>query len=153
MDFPKIRDPASRAYLWPALLALAVTCASGTPKLAAPDIGLSLSADKVAHFLVFGLLATALARTPGCRRKGGAVFAAAAVTLFGGLDELRQSLTPGRAVELADALADAAGAILATAVYVHWSGYRRLLEWHPFRRPAPTDPGREAGSTGSGSPG
>ena len=149
MDLPRLRQPESRAYLWPALLALAIVCASGTRRLATPDVGLSFSPDKLAHFLVFGLLATALARTPACRRKGGAVLAAAATALFGGFDELRQSLTPGRMVELADWLADTAGAILAVAVYTRWAGYRRLLEWRPARRSTPHAkcPGAETNGT------
>jgi VanZ family protein len=114
------------------LLVLLVFSASGRPSLAAPDPGFSY--DKAAHFLVFGLIATSVARIGFIRRLGwrGAVVAAVAVSLYGALDEFRQSLTPGRSVEFADWTADTAGAFLAAFLYQGWARYRGLLEWRPF---------------------
>ncbi|MGB0344361.1 MAG: hypothetical protein ACPGGJ_03110, partial [Coraliomargarita sp.] len=48
----------------PLLLAAAIIAASSASRLATPDLGLNFSPDKIAHFLVFGLLATLLLRNP-----------------------------------------------------------------------------------------
>lgn len=124
-----------RAWIWPILLGLTLFSLSGTAKIATPDIELRFSKDKIAHLLVFGLLATSILRVPRLKSLGwrGAMIAAAFTIFFGGFDELRQSLTPGRSVELADWIADSTGAILATALYQFLGPYRRMLEWS-FRR-------------------
>lgn len=121
----------SRAYLWPLLLAISIFLASGAPRLASPELAFQFPKDKMAHFFVFGLLATAILRTPSLRDLSVrslliAVFIASA---YGAFDEIRQSLTPGRSVELADWLADTLGAAVAVCVYARWPAYRRLLEW------------------------
>ncbi len=86
--------------------------------------------DKVAHFGVFGLLATLVVRTHGVWRRPGwrALLAIGAVSLFGITDEWHQSFTPGRAVEFADWIADTAGAAFAVALYLRWPWYRKFLE-------------------------
>ena len=66
--------------------------------------------DKVLHALVFGLLAVLLHVLAGTRTTF-AVFAA--VVGIGVLDELHQAFIPGREADLADLLADAAGAAVA----------------------------------------
>jgi len=129
----------AKPYLWPLALAFGIFLASGTQRLAAPDLALPLSKDKFAHFLVFGLLATAILRTP---RFGGLrlrdLFAAALIaSAYGAFDELRQSLTPGRSVEPADWFADTLGALGAVFVYARWHAYRRLLEWRRKKRTKP----------------
>ncbi|MEY4487888.1 MAG: hypothetical protein RIQ79_396 [Verrucomicrobiota bacterium] len=93
--------------------------------------------DKIAHFSVFGLLASLVVRAPGFHRRW-ALAAVALVSLFGITDEFHQSFTPGRSVEFGDWLADTLGAALAVALYVNWSAYRRLLECRlPFgQRPS-----------------
>jgi len=124
-----------RDYWWPLLIVAALQAASSQPRLAAP--GTSLSLDKLAHFLVFGLLATAIFRIPAVRSLGawrGGAAAVGAAALYGCLDEFRQTFTPGRSVEFADWLADVCGATMAVALY-NWIGsYRRALEWTPWRR-------------------
>jgi VanZ family protein len=138
------RDSAGRrAYLWPPLLAGTIVLVSGTQRLATPDIELVFSKDKLAHFLVFGLLATAILRTPPLRdlRLSSLLIAAGLTAAFGAFDELRQSFTPGRQVELADWLADAAGAIVAVCAYRWLHPYRRCLEWPMPQRHAPSPPG------------
>lgn len=125
-----------RAYYWPVLLALAIFAASGAQKLASPDLGFQFSKDKLAHFLVFGLLATSILRTPklrACQLKH-LILAAAFASGYGALDEFRQSLTPGRSVELADWFADTSGAIVAVIVYKQWALYRSILELAPIKR-------------------
>lgn len=125
-----------RAWLWPILLIATIFTLSGTARIATPDVGLEFSKDKVAHFLVFGLLATAILRIPKLRKLGwrGAAIAALLTIAFGGFDELRQSLTPERSVELADWIADVLGAILAAVLYQIDSPYRRILEWRIGRK-------------------
>lgn len=147
-----------RAYYWPTLLALAIFAASGSHKLAVPDLGFQIYKDKLAHFLVFGLLATSILRTPklaACQLKH-LIIAAAMASGYGALDEFRQSLTQGRMVELADWFANTAGAIVAVLVYKHWALYRTLLEVSPirfkFKRGArvqcPASPRRDTPSVG-----
>jgi VanZ family protein len=132
---PPISSNFNRAYLWPILLACAIFTASGSSQLATPDLGLQFSKDKIGHFLVFGLLATAILRTPLLKagRWPQMLLAALIASGFGAFDEFRQSFTPGRSVEFADWLADSLGAILAVLVYARWSGYRKFLEWRRKR--------------------
>lgn len=118
-----------RGWLWPALLATAITAASGQSQVTAPGF---LNADKLAHFLVFGLLATLVVRNGFAPRH--AWVAVVAVSVFGAADEWHQSFTPGRAVEVADWVADTLGAAAAVALYVAWPAWRSLLEHGP-RRP------------------
>jgi len=99
-----------------------VVIASSRSQVAAPSVSYF---DKIAHFSVFGLLGTLIARSPGVRRFRYAILI---VSLFGISDEFRQSFTPGRSVEFADWMADTLGAALAVSLYAFWPGYRRLLE-------------------------
>lgn len=125
-----------RHNLWPFAIALAIFLASGAKNLAAPDLGFDFSYDKLAHFLVFGLLATAVLRIPSFFKNGwkGALLAACLISIYGALDEFRQSFTVSRYVELDDWIADTLGAMLASALYLKWHWYRRLLETHCFGR-------------------
>lgn len=120
-----------RAYLWPVLLACTLFAASGSSQMALPDPGLRLPTDKVGHFFIFGLLATSLLRTPPFRdgRWRQLLATVLIISIFGALDEFRQSFTPGRSVEFADWIADTLGAILAVICYAKWQRYRRFLEW------------------------
>lgn len=124
------------APFWPLLLAGTIILLSGTAALATPGVGGDLPKDKLAHFLIFGLLATSLLRIPRVFKMGraGVFLTIAAVSAFGGLDEFRQSFTPGRFVEVGDWLADTLGAIVAALLYFNWGLYRRLLEWPLAKR-------------------
>ncbi|MFB3854264.1 MAG: VanZ family protein [Vicinamibacterales bacterium] len=79
--------------------------------------------DKAIHFgeylILAVLLVRALARSRWLRPSVQAAAAAAFLaTLYGLTDEVHQAFVPGRAVELADFLSDAAGALAgAVAVY------------------------------------
>lgn len=121
---PRSAKSAASPFRWayPLVLATAIIVASGRGQVAAPDI---VNIDKLAHFGVFGLLATLVLRAPGLSR---AWIAVVMVSLFGAVDEFRQSFTPGRFVEVADWLADSLGALIAVAAYRFWPWYRRLLE-------------------------
>ncbi|MGZ0656515.1 VanZ family protein [Coraliomargarita sp. W4R72] len=127
---PRILSKIPLVYLWPVLLALAIYAASGTQGLASPDLGFEFRKDKLAHFLVFGLVATALLRTPRLKNLSlrSLSIAVLITSAYGACDEFHQSFTPGRSVEFADWVADTLGAIVAVTVYARWHGYRRWLE-------------------------
>lgn len=119
MSFP----PFPSRPAWAAALALTVIAASHRSAVAAPSV---ISFDKVAHFCVYGLLATLVQRAlPGRRAPLVAVLV---VSLFGVTDEVHQAFVPGRSSEVADWVADTLGAILATSLYAGWGWYRTLLE-------------------------
>lgn len=107
---------------------------SGTGDLATPSVPFRY--DKIAHFFVFGLIATALFRA--LRPTGWlksfparAVLTVAVVSALGGLDELRQLHTEGRFAEWGDWIADTLGAIVAVAAYRWLPLYRQILETRP----------------------
>jgi len=129
-------------WLWPATLAAAIALASGRSEVAGPDI---VNIDKLAHFLVFGLLATLIARIDGVRAWPGLGLGWAVVlaSTYGLLDEYHQSFTPGRFVEVADWVADTLGAAVAVALYARWPWYRRLLETRLGRRKRRIETGSE----------
>ncbi len=129
-----------RHHVWPFALALAIFLASGTSNLAAPNVGFSY--DKLAHFLVFGLVATSVIRIPIFieRNWNGALKVIALISLYGLLDEFRQSFTAGRSVEVNDWIADTLGALLASVLYLKLHWYRRLLEWRCFGKKSNTSP-------------
>lgn len=127
-ETPAIPRPAGH-WLWAVAVAATVFFASGQSHVAGPPV---VNFDKVAHGLVFGLIATLVGRS-FCRRRW--VWVAIVITSAYGLaDEWRQSMTPGRSVELADWIADTCGAALAVTLYQCWPWYRRLLETRLFRR-------------------
>jgi VanZ family protein len=119
---------------------------SGSQQLATPDLGFLFLEDKIAHFLIFGLVATSILRTPKFKDLSlrSLLITALITSAYGAFDEVRQSLTPGRSVEFADWLADTFGAFAAVTLYAKWNWYRRLLEWHCLikRRGAP-EPGSD----------
>ena len=85
-----------------------------------PDLGPWFwEKDKLEHavyFFVTGLLAVRAARFgEGWSRGKTAVFLILLGFLWGCSDEIHQSFTPGRDVEIGDVLADAAGVALAVA--------------------------------------
>ena len=128
-----------RHTAWPFALAFAIFMASGTKDLAAPDLGFDFSYDKLAHLLVFGLLATAVLRIPRIFNKGwlGICITIALTSLYDALTEYCQSFSAVRYVELDDWVADALGTTLACILYFKWHWYRRKLEWHCFGRRIP----------------
>jgi VanZ family protein len=138
---PALLPPAPRRplwrLLWPVLLATTVFFASGQSKLATPVHFLHM--DKLVHALTFGLMATLVVRVffvprHPVRSAWGAI---AAVSLYGLFDELRQSFTPGREVDVADWVADTGGAMLAVCLYTLLPPWRRMLEYVPCGAPRP----------------
>ena len=118
---------AARDWIWPILLAGTIFMASGRSQVAAPPVP---NIDKIAHFFVYGLLGTLIARvTSVAAWRGLSVYWAVAIaSLFGMSDEFHQSFTPGRSVEFADWAMDTCGAALAVFIYAGWSAYRRFME-------------------------
>jgi len=135
--------------LWPLVMVLAIHAASSESNLASPKLGFSY--DKIAHLLVFGLLATTILRIPDVFKLGwrGVYSVILVVAVCGLLDECRQLFTPGRSVELNDWLADSCGAILASILYFKWHWYRHLLEYPCFVRKRSTAPTQTPGSSPS----
>jgi len=117
--------------IWPPLIIVSVFFASGRSHIAAPDFGFSL--DKLAHFAVFGALATSIIRLDYFQKLAwrGPLVVWAMVSMYGALDEYRQSFTPGRYMEFDDWIADALGAGVAVLLYQAWPAYRCLLESKP----------------------
>jgi VanZ family protein len=109
--------------LWALAIAGLIIAASSRSTIAGPEI---VNIDKVAHFGVYGLLATLVCRVG--RGWRAAVWALVAASLFGLTDEWHQSWVPGRTSSVADWIADTFGAALAVGLYVGWEWYRRLLE-------------------------
>lgn len=133
-------SPSKWRTFYPGALMLSIYFASGQTTLASPKFDWLLTSDKVAHFCIFGLLATLVLRSPRMLKSGGyaSLITILLISCLGGLDEWRQSFTPGRQVEWADWIADSMGAILACTLYQYWPFYRRLLEWQPsFKRAHP----------------
>ena len=116
-----------RAWIWPLTLAAMIFFASGHSRVAGPEI---LGFDKLAHFSIYGLLGTLLARVPSVARvkKLGVFTGAVLASLYGVFDEVHQSFVPGRSVEVMDWVVDTAGACLAVWLYARWSDYRAFLE-------------------------
>jgi VanZ family protein len=80
--------------------------------------------DKVAHAVVFGVLAILIRYAFGrsTRMPGWQSFAAVLVaTAYGAIDELHQSFVPGRTADVWDFVADAGGAtfLVALAAAIH----------------------------------
>src|SRR5215216_5014808 len=113
-----------QGWMTPCLLAATIVYASSSSQVTGPDLP---GIDKVEHALVYGLLATLIARNGFLPGRGW--LAVLIVSLFGISDEWHQSFTPGRSVEFADWLADTSGATLAVTLYAWWGWYRRILEY------------------------
>ncbi len=125
--------PRLKQGLFPLCIMLSLFVVSGQSQVASPGL-FPFSPDKIAHFAVFAALATSWIRLPRFRDAGarGSWTAFALAAGFGIFDEFRQSFTPGRSVEVADALADALGAATAVLLYRKLAWWRRLLEWNPI---------------------
>jgi VanZ family protein len=123
-----VKTPPRWQWAYAVALAATIVWASGHGQVAGPGV---VNFDKAAHFSVFGLMATLVLRP---FRGGHAWWAVVIVSIFGVSDELRQSLTPGRSMELADWIADTVGAAVAVTVYTFWPWYRRLLETPLWKR-------------------
>lgn len=124
---------ARREWLWPVVMALTITWCSGRGAVSIESDWIQF--DKLAHFAIYGALATTIARWARWRERRwrGAVWATVIATAYGLGDEFRQTFSGVRVFDLKDWAADAAGAVVAAGLYAGWPAYRRLMEM-PLRR-------------------
>jgi VanZ family protein len=115
---------ATRAALWALAVAALIFCASSRSHVV--TTGVTRIDDKFVHFSVYGLLATLVCRVRGGWR--GAIWALLLTSAYGASDEWHQSFVPGRSSDVADWIADTAGAALGVLLYAGWPAYRRRLE-------------------------
>ena len=121
----------SRLSRWapPAIYGLAIFLVSSTSNPPAPPGALT---DKHVHALIFGGLAMLLLRAlsprwPAVMEARPALGAIVMTVAYGASDEWHQAFVPGRYGDLADLVADAAGAILAMLLawaYASWRAAR-----------------------------
>ncbi|MEC8333636.1 MAG: VanZ family protein [Verrucomicrobiota bacterium] len=118
-------------YILPISLAVSIFVASSNQHLAVLNVNIPFSADKLLHLLIFGLLATLILRTKKQKqlRIRDMIVSISIVSTYGILDEMRQSFTPGRSVELGDWIADTIGAFTAVILYGRYESYRNILEY------------------------
>jgi VanZ family protein len=121
---PRDSLKSKRPWLWPVALAATIVIASTRSRVAEPHFA---NSDKVAHFAVYGLLASLVCRLGrGWRAAAGGVLV---VSAFGVTDEWHQRFVPGRTCDVKDWMADTGGAVLAVVLYTAWPRYRALLEF------------------------
>ena len=113
-----------RAWCWgPAWAIMAAIFALSSMSTLPPSPG--GMDDSVAHAAAYGLLGAALLRGLAAGRLrgvtlGGVWLAVLLATLYGVTDEGHQWFVPGRTAEVADLVADAAGAAVATGLIWGW---------------------------------
>ena len=109
--------PAARLRAWALYAYALIVFVVATLPLSQP---VGPGGDKLHHFAAFFVMAVLLRLAhPGLH----AVWVFVGCTLYGALIEVVQVFLPFRCAELADGLANAAGAALGLAA---WWGYRRL---------------------------
>ena len=116
--------------IWPVLLTVVIFYASERrPTLPEGPLNF-IGRDKWIHFFVFGLLAISFYRVHIIRNRPfiNALLAISLASLYGLIDEVHQSFTPGRQMDVFDWIADTAGAIVAVSLYILLPHFRRLLE-------------------------
>lgn len=113
------------AWLIAIAYAGAIIALSSIPGRALPEPP-AVNFDKVVHAAIYAVLGALVCRawwTGGRRSIAAAILGAACATGFGCLDELYQTLTPGRFPSVFDAVADGVGASLGAAAA--WGILRR----------------------------
>ena len=152
LGLPPVVRWLMRARLWwslPLALAAAIVWLSSQGRLPG-GVELPHPLDKVAHASAFAALAWAVDLAlrqsrrdlPLCHRH---LLVFAGVVVFGATDEWHQAFVPGRDSDLADWLADAAGAglgLAAGALPALWSRSLEAVSWlrGRMRRPDPARP-------------
>lgn len=106
-----------------AVYVLAILAVSSVPNLRPP--GSWPLRDKAVHAVEYGILGWLMARAVGRRTFGGWAATIGLAAVVGTVDEIYQSVVPGRFASLGDALADLAGASAGAAAWA----------WFPWRLP------------------
>lgn len=117
-------------WLWPLALAITIFWASEF-ELIIPNVISSVShADKGIHFIIFGLVAVSLYRMRFLEDRLGwkAVIVIGISSLYGCWDEIHQSHTLGRQMDVWDWAADTLGATVAVYLYANRPLLRHILE-------------------------
>ncbi len=113
--------------LLPMLLMMAVIFRLSHQPAEQVDLPDFFLADKLAHAILYGILALTIVfvPSPGRRSEAAGLIAVVAVVvsiIYGAGDEFHQSFVPGRHPSAADLLADGCGAALAALLW--WRRYR-----------------------------
>ena len=124
------RFPGELARIIPMLLVMGlIFVLSSVPgdQLTLPDIS---NIDKVAHLAIYGLLAFTVFYAFGPRfyRMHPRLLPLAVIficTVYGVSDELHQYFVPNRSADIFDVLADSAGAVIVSGL---WIGFAHLLK-------------------------
>ena len=114
------------SLLWAILYALLIIGLSSIPGQSYSEIGW-LSQDKIIHFGEYGIFAILLSRVLMSRVVGQhrvLLFALVIAGAFGALDETYQLLIPGRDSSYTDWIADVAGALCGSFLFIRWKLYR-----------------------------
>lgn len=114
--------------LLPMLLMMAVIFWLSHQPAAQMDLPNFFLADKLAHAMLYGMLALTVVFVPSPHRRSDAAGAIAVAAVMVGIiygigDEFHQSFVPGRNPSAADIVADGCGA--AAAALLWWRRYRR----------------------------
>lgn len=105
--------------------------ATSLPGSAIPTAPFAVS-DKLVHLMMYAVLGILVARaSDGLRSAKGFLATLASLVVFGLVDELHQSLVPGRSTDIRDWAADALGALLGLVLGLF------LFPSAPMRRTPP----------------
>jgi hypothetical protein len=128
--------PVIYRSVWPCALCAVIIYSSSRSGVSGEILVWLPYYDKIAHFLLFGLIATLIFRIQGTPSTGlrWTLLSISSTTLFGVSDECHQFLRPDRFFEIADILADFFGSIVAITTYRIWSSYRKVLEYNLWER-------------------
>lgn len=120
--------------VWPCAIALALGIQSHFPAPPAQVPGFRI--DWIAHFLLYGLLATAILRCSPARIPTATqqLIAVIITAVYGASDEIHQMMGTVRTADFSDFAFDVAGAAVAAVSYRWLTIYRTALEWPVFRR-------------------
>ncbi|UCH63850.1 MAG: VanZ family protein [Fidelibacterota bacterium] len=114
------------SILWAILYAMLIIGLSSIPGRSFPDIKY-LSQDKLIHFgeyLIFGILVSQAMVFRVTARGRIFLFTLLFAGAFGALDEVYQTLVPGRDNSFADWMADLLGVISGSLLFLLWKYYR-----------------------------
>jgi VanZ family protein len=110
------------------LMAVAIFILSSIPGDRLPEIDFNL-ADKIAHFIIFGVLGLLLARSLSVSRidfwrESYVLWSTLIGITYGLFDELHQYFIPGRYTSLSDWIADGVGVVFFVVVYRFWKNMK-----------------------------
>lgn len=114
------------SILWAILYAMLIIGLSSVPGRSFPDIKW-LSQDKLIHigeYLIFGILVGQVIAFRVTARSRIFLFTLLLAGAFGALDEVYQTLIPGRDNSYADWIADLMGVIAGSSLFLLWRYYR-----------------------------